>query len=85
MSYTGITLGGISRKPWVVRTTNENNDTKEEIVPRDIFDITVSFDHDVVDGGRGARFASLLIETIEAAVIEKEFDNPNQAIDEKKI
>lgn len=77
--YTGITLGGISRKPWVV----QNDDGKEEILPRDILHITISFDHDIVDGARGARFASLLIESIEAAVLEEKTENPNEA--EKKI
>lgn len=80
IDFIGITLGGISRKPWVV----QNHDGKEEILPRDILDITVSFDHDVVDGARGARFASTLIETIEtAAVFDDEAENPNEA--EKKM
>jgi pyruvate/2-oxoglutarate dehydrogenase complex dihydrolipoamide acyltransferase (E2) component len=60
MHTLGITLGGIHRKPVVVG--GENND---EIAVRDVLCITVAFDHDLVDGAPGARFASNLIDAIE--------------------
>ncbi|HWA19541.1 MAG TPA: 2-oxo acid dehydrogenase subunit E2 [Devosia sp.] len=55
---TQLTLGGISRKPVVVGDT---------IAIREILDMTVSFDHALVDGGNAARFVSRLRELIESA------------------
>jgi pyruvate/2-oxoglutarate dehydrogenase complex dihydrolipoamide acyltransferase (E2) component len=55
---TGLTLGGISHRPVVV---------DDRIEPREILDVTLSFDHDIVDGAPGARFASRLRELIESA------------------
>jgi pyruvate/2-oxoglutarate dehydrogenase complex dihydrolipoamide acyltransferase (E2) component len=49
--------GGISTKPWVV---------DGRIVPRDILDLTILFDHDVVDGAPATRFVRRLIELIES-------------------
>lgn len=51
-----LTLGGISEKP-VVR--------EGEIVAREILDLTVSIDHDVVDGAPAARFVGELKSLIE--------------------
>jgi pyruvate/2-oxoglutarate dehydrogenase complex dihydrolipoamide acyltransferase (E2) component len=64
MHTLGITLGGIQRKPVVVVSGGENKN-HEEIAVRDILCITVAFDHDIVDGAPGARFASNLIDAIE--------------------
>ena len=52
-----ITLGGIARKPGVVQDC---------ITIRDYLNITVSFDHDVIDGAPAARFASTFKELIES-------------------
>ena len=38
-----------------------------ELVPREFVDLTLSFDHDVVDGGPAARFTAKLRELIETA------------------
>jgi pyruvate/2-oxoglutarate dehydrogenase complex dihydrolipoamide acyltransferase (E2) component len=39
-----------------------------EIVVREYLDITLSFDHDIIDGAPAARFASVLTDFIEAGV-----------------
>ena len=53
-----VTVGGISRKPAV------HND---QIAIRDILDLTISIDHDVVDGAPAARFAQTFRSLLEAA------------------
>lgn len=55
---TGLTLGGISRRAVVM---------DGRIEPREVLDVTVSFDHDIVDGAPAARFASRLRTLIESA------------------
>ncbi len=52
-----LTLGGISRKPGVV-------EGRVEI--RESLSVTVSFDHDIVDGAPAARFVQHLRELVEA-------------------
>lgn len=42
-----LSAGRIVRKPWVV---------EDEVVPRDVMTLALSFDHRVVDGEQGARF-----------------------------
>ena len=56
MHTLGIALGGIAEKPGVV-------DGHIEI--REYLDLTVSVDHDIVDGAPAARFARRLVELIE--------------------
>ena len=57
--YTlNLTLGGIATKPAVV---------DGQIVPRKMLSVTLSFDHDVVDGAPAARFADRLKGLIEGA------------------
>lgn len=51
-----ITFGGIAAKPGVVNGA---------LAVRDYLDVTVSFDHDIVDGAPAARFARRLVELIE--------------------
>ncbi len=53
-----LLLGGISQKPAVVEGS---------IAIRDILCLTVSFDHDIVDGAPAARFIQRLKEMIESA------------------
>ncbi len=53
-----ICLGSVKKKPWVVGT---------QIVPQDILNLAVMFDHDVVDGAPAARFLSRLSRLIEGA------------------
>lgn len=51
-----ITLGGIARKPGVVRG---------QIAVREYLSVTVSFDHDLVDGAPAARFVQRFRELVE--------------------
>ena len=53
-----ITLGGIAEKPGVV---------EGRIEVREYLSVTVSFDHDIVDGAPAARFIQRLKELIESA------------------
>jgi len=53
-----LTVGGIERKPRFV---------DGEVVPREFLDLTVTVDHDVVDGAPAARFVGRLRELVEAA------------------
>jgi pyruvate/2-oxoglutarate dehydrogenase complex dihydrolipoamide acyltransferase (E2) component len=53
-----VTLGGIAEKPGVV---------DGQVVPREFLHITVSVDHDVVDGAPAARFGNELMTLIENA------------------
>lgn len=55
---TAVTVGGIAEKPVAV-------DGRVEI--REVLDLTLSFDHDIVDGAPAARFAKRLQERIERA------------------
>ena len=56
--YTlNLTLGGISEKPAVIGG---------QVVPREFLDVTLSFDHDIVDGAPAARFANRLKGLIES-------------------
>jgi pyruvate/2-oxoglutarate dehydrogenase complex dihydrolipoamide acyltransferase (E2) component len=51
-----VLVGGISERPWVV---------EGEVVPRKILDLTITVDHDVVDGAPAARFVADLRAMIE--------------------
>jgi pyruvate/2-oxoglutarate dehydrogenase complex dihydrolipoamide acyltransferase (E2) component len=53
----GITVGGISQKPGV---------KDGEILVRDYLNLTLSFDHDIIDGAPAARFANKITEIIES-------------------
>jgi pyruvate/2-oxoglutarate dehydrogenase complex dihydrolipoamide acyltransferase (E2) component len=52
-----VTVGGIAEKPGVVNGT---------IVIRDYLSLTISFDHDIIDGAPAARFTERLKELIES-------------------
>jgi pyruvate/2-oxoglutarate dehydrogenase complex dihydrolipoamide acyltransferase (E2) component len=53
-----LTVGGIGEKPGVV---------DGEVVPREYLSLTVTVDHDVVDGAPAARFVQRLKELVEGA------------------
>jgi pyruvate/2-oxoglutarate dehydrogenase complex dihydrolipoamide acyltransferase (E2) component len=53
-----ITIGGIAQKPGVV---------EGQIAIREYLSLTISFDHDIVDGAPAARFAQQFKELIESA------------------
>jgi pyruvate/2-oxoglutarate dehydrogenase complex dihydrolipoamide acyltransferase (E2) component len=46
-----VVVGGLSRRPRVVG---------DEIAVRDVLDLTVTIDHDVVDGAPATRFGAAL-------------------------
>jgi hypothetical protein len=52
-----ITLGGIAEKPGVV---------DGQIAIREYLSVTISFDHDIIDGAPAARFAQRLKELVES-------------------
>lgn len=56
----GVAVGGISRKPVYMG----QGDTLE---PREVLDLTLMFDHDIIDGAPAARFSARLIELMESA------------------
>jgi deazaflavin-dependent oxidoreductase (nitroreductase family) len=60
-----LTVGGIARKPGVAR----DRAGEERIEIREFLSLTISFNHDVVDGAPAARFAARLKEIIESGTI----------------
>ncbi len=54
----GLAVGSISWKPAVV---------EGRVEPREMLNLTVTFDHDIVDGAPAARFTRRLVELIESA------------------
>jgi pyruvate/2-oxoglutarate dehydrogenase complex dihydrolipoamide acyltransferase (E2) component len=59
----GLTVGGISQKPGV---------HNGQVEVREYLNITLSFDHDIVDGAPAARFTQKLIDLIELATVLEE-------------
>lgn len=56
--YTlGVALGGIAQRPILVG---------DQVQPREFLSLTLSFDHDIVDGGPAARFAQHFKELLES-------------------
>ncbi len=53
----GLVVGSMAQKPAVV---------EGRIEPRKILNLTVVFDHDVIDGAPAARFTKRLVELIES-------------------
>jgi pyruvate/2-oxoglutarate dehydrogenase complex dihydrolipoamide acyltransferase (E2) component len=53
-----LTLGGIAEKPGILDGA---------IVPREYLSVTISFNHDVIDGAPAARFASRFKELVESS------------------
>jgi pyruvate/2-oxoglutarate dehydrogenase complex dihydrolipoamide acyltransferase (E2) component len=54
----GLTVGGLTEKPGVI---------EGQIAIREYLDLTISFDHDIVDGAPAARFAQKLKGLIESS------------------
>jgi pyruvate/2-oxoglutarate dehydrogenase complex dihydrolipoamide acyltransferase (E2) component len=61
-----VTVGGIARKPGVVRDSAGRQEERVEV--REYLSLTVSLDHDLIDGAPAARFAARLKELIEGGV-----------------
>ena len=52
-----MVVGGIGRRPWVVG---------DEVAIRDVLDLTVTIDHNVVDGAPATRFGADLRHRLES-------------------
>lgn len=63
----GVTVGGINQKPGVLNG---------ELAIRDYLNLTLSFDHDIIDGAPAARFASKFSELLERATVLEELSIP---------
>jgi pyruvate/2-oxoglutarate dehydrogenase complex dihydrolipoamide acyltransferase (E2) component len=64
-NYTlGLTVGGIARKPGLVKV-----DARERIEPREFLSLTLSIDHEIVEGAPAARFTNRLKELLEDGTI----------------
>ncbi len=59
----GLTIGGIAQKPGV---------HEGQVEVREYLNLTISFDHDIVDGAPAARFTRRLIDLIEEATVLEE-------------
>jgi hypothetical protein len=72
-STLNVTLGGIAKKPGVV-------DGRIEI--REYLSLTVSFDHDIVDGAPAARFTERFKDLIEKGygLVEEDFGERNNLV-----
>jgi pyruvate/2-oxoglutarate dehydrogenase complex dihydrolipoamide acyltransferase (E2) component len=66
-----VVVGGTALKPAIVNG---------RIEPRDIMDVTIIFDHDVIDGAPAARFTRKLVELIESGygLDEKQFQQQSE-------
>jgi pyruvate/2-oxoglutarate dehydrogenase complex dihydrolipoamide acyltransferase (E2) component len=65
----GMTVGGIARRPVLADDCRIEN--------RELLSLTLSFDHDLVDGAPAARFTSRLVNMLESATA---LDQPDQTI-----
>ncbi len=63
----GLVVGGTAWKPAIV---------EGRIEPREILNLTVMFNHDVIDGGPATRFTRRLVELIESGYGLDEIDGP---------
>jgi len=59
----GVTVGGIVERPRFVDTSSDRVERGE------FMQLTITFDHDIVDGGPAARFVSDLVTSIEGAAL----------------
>lgn len=66
----GLVVGSINWKPAVVNG---------RVVPREMLNLTVTFNHDIVDGAPAARFTRRLVELIESGYGLDEFQLPVEA------
>jgi pyruvate/2-oxoglutarate dehydrogenase complex dihydrolipoamide acyltransferase (E2) component len=53
-------VGGLARRPWAV---------DDRVVVRDVLDLTVTIDHNVVDGAPATRFGADLRRILETAAV----------------
>ena len=70
-----ITLGGIAKRPALVHGQLEN---------RQVMCVTISFDHDIVDGAPAARFAQTLKQLIEDPTVLDVMNSENKSKEENE-
>lgn len=70
-----VVVGGLSRQPWTV-------DDRVEI--RDVLDLTVTVDHNIVDGAPAARFGADLRELLQTAAVLTDSRGPGSATHDQK-
>jgi hypothetical protein len=80
----GITTTPVSLSLVVGSTACKPAVVEGRIEPREILNLTVMFDHDVVDGAPAARFVSRLVELIESGYGLEE-DRPTLAVDVEAV
>ncbi|HLU40933.1 MAG TPA: dihydrolipoamide acetyltransferase family protein [Microthrixaceae bacterium] len=51
-----LCFGAIRKQPWVVSTSSPDGGVVDEIVPRHVTTLALSFDHRHIDGEKGSRF-----------------------------
>lgn len=77
-NYTlAIIVGGIARRPGIVSVADGTNVPTERIEVREYLSLTMSLDHDLVNGAPAARFSARLKELIEGGhglAVESEAD-----------
>jgi pyruvate/2-oxoglutarate dehydrogenase complex dihydrolipoamide acyltransferase (E2) component len=61
-----VTVGGIARKPGVVRDGVRKREERVEV--REYLSLTLTMDHDLIDGAPAARFATHLKELVEGGL-----------------
>jgi pyruvate/2-oxoglutarate dehydrogenase complex dihydrolipoamide acyltransferase (E2) component len=64
----GLTVGGITQKPGL---------HEGQIEVREYLNLTISFDHDIVDGAPAARFANRFRELLESGYGLESIENPD--------
>jgi pyruvate/2-oxoglutarate dehydrogenase complex dihydrolipoamide acyltransferase (E2) component len=77
-NYTlGVTVGGIARKPGLVKF-----EAGERVEPREFLSLTLSIDHEIVEGAPAVRFTNRLRELIEegAILLEPEKARPASGV-----
>jgi hypothetical protein len=74
----GLVVGGIAWKPTVV---------EGRIEPREILNLTVLFDHNVIDGAPATRFTRKLVDLIESGygLIEEQNQCASHALEDKRV
>ena len=73
----GMTVGGIARRPVLAEDGSIEN--------REFLSLTLSFDHDLVDGAPAARFTSRLVDILESATALDEKPDQKIATEERPL
>jgi hypothetical protein len=66
VGVSSVGMFGEGHSGWGLAAMGHSLSLLVGIVPREMLHLTVSFDHDIVDGGPAARFTRRLVELIES-------------------